>query len=144
VNRERTLVLIKPDAVERNLVGPIIKHFERSGINIRAIKMMKLDVATAQLLYKEHRGKPFYADLIEYMTSNAIVAMIVEGEDSIKRVREMIGSTNPVDASEGTIRRMYAISKQKNSIHASESRNTAYQELDCLFHSDLSVRSRAA
>ena len=144
MNRERTLVMIKPDAVERNLVGPIIKHFEKSGINIRAIKMMKLDVATAQQLYEEHRGKPFYDSLIEYMTSNAIVAMIVEGVDSIKRVRELIGSTNPIDACEGTIRRMYAISKQKNSIHASDSRHKAFRELECLFHSDLSLRSRAA
>ena len=130
---ERTLVLVKPDAVERNLVGPIIKHFEKSGIYVRAIKMMKLDKATAHSLYEEHFGKPFYDELINYMTSGPIVAMIVEGSDSVKRVRQLIGCTNPHEAEEGTIRKLYAISKQKNAVHASDSPTKAVRELEYIF-----------
>ncbi|MFH1222955.1 MAG: nucleoside-diphosphate kinase [Pseudomonadota bacterium] len=134
MRRERTLVIIKPDAVERNLVGSIVRHIERSGINVKAIKMTKLAVETGRRLYAEHKEKPFYNDLIEYMTSNAIAALIVEGEDGIKRVREIIGNTDPVKACEGSIRKLYAISKQKNAVHASGTRQQAYQELECIFH----------
>lgn len=134
MEQERTLVLIKPDAVERNLVGPIIKHFEKSGIYVRAIKMMKLSLDNAKELYSEHIGKPFFDEIVNYMTSGPIVAMIIEGEDSVKRVRQLIGKTNPEEAEEGTIRKCYAISKQMNSIHASDSPFSAVRELDCIFH----------
>jgi nucleoside-diphosphate kinase len=130
---ERTLVLVKPDAVERNLVGPIIKHFEKTGIYVRAIKMMKLDKVTAYALYEEHKNKSFYDELINYMTSGPIVAMIIEGRDSVRRVRDLIGNTNPIEAKEGTIRKLYATSKQKNAVHASDSPLNALKELECIF-----------
>jgi nucleoside-diphosphate kinase len=130
---ERTLVLVKPDAVERNLVGPIIKHFEKTGIYVRAIKMMKLDRPTAYAFYVEHKGKPFYEELIDYMTSGPIVAMIIEGRNSVRRVRELIGNTNPKEAEIGTIRKMYATSKQKNAVHASDSLIHAAQEMEYIF-----------
>jgi len=139
MDRERTLVLIKPDAVERNLVGPIIKHFEKNGIFVRAIKMTKLSIDKAKSLYAEHEGKPFYSDLLKYITSGPIVAVIIEGSDSVKRVRSLIGNTNPEEAEDGTIRRLYAISKQKNSVHASDSPNSAAKELDCIFNTRLAV-----
>jgi len=141
---ERTLVLIKPEAVEKNLVGPIIKHFEKSGIYVRAIKMMKMDKKTARDLYDEHVGKPFYEELVRYMTSGPIAALIVEGKDSVRRVRELIGSTNPSDAAEGTIRRMYATSKQKNAVHASDSPVNALKELECIFHIPGHARTQIA
>lgn len=131
---ERTLVLVKPEAVQQNLVGPIIKHLEKSGIYVRAIKMMKMDKKTAYALYEEHKGKPFYEELVSYMTSGPIAALIIEGKDSVSRVRELIGSTNPSDAAEGTIRKMYATSKQKNAVHASDSPVNAVKELECIFH----------
>ncbi len=134
MDQERTLVLIKPDAVERNLVGPIIKHFEKNGIVVRAIKMTKLSLDKAKTLYAEHEGKSFYEELIKYMTSGPIVAVIVEGANSVKRVRSLIGSTNPVEAEDGTLRKQYAISKQKNTVHASDSLFSAQRELDCVFH----------
>ena len=130
---ERTLVLVKPDAVERNLVGPIIKHFEKTGIYVRAIKMMKLSRETAYAFYEEHKDKSFYEELVDYMTSGPIVAMIIEGRNSVRKVRELIGNTNPVDAKEGTIRRMYATSKQKNAVHASDSPLSAEKELEYIF-----------
>ena len=141
---ERTLVLIKPEAVEKNLVGPIIKHFEKSGIYVRAIKMMRMDKMTAHALYEEHKGKPFYKDLVDYMTSGPVAALIIEGKDSVSRVRELIGSTNPNDAAEGTIRRMYATSKQKNAVHASDSPVNALKELECIFHIPGHARTQAA
>lgn len=139
MDQERTLVLIKPDAVERNLVGPIIKHFEKNGIVVRAIKMTKLTLEKARSLYAEHEGKPFYSDLIKYMTSGPIVAVIVEGANSVRRVRSLIGNTNPTEAEEGTIRKQYAISKQKNAVHASDSPYSAQRELDCFFHERIAV-----
>ena len=141
---ERTLVLIKPEAVEKNLVGPIIKHFEKSGIYVRAIKMMKMDRTTAHLLYDDHKGKPFYEELVNYMTSAPIAALIIEGQDSVRRVRELIGNTNPNEAAEGTIRRMYATSKQKNAVHASDSPVHALKELECIFHIPGNARIQAA
>jgi len=139
MDQERTLILIKPDAVERNLVGPIIKHFEKNGIVVRAIKMTKLTVDKAKTLYAEHEGKSFYEDLIKYMTSGPIVAVVVEGANSVKRVRSLIGSTNPAEAEDGTIRKQYAISKQKNTVHASDSSFSARRELDCVFHTEIAV-----
>lgn len=130
---ERTLVLVKPDAVERNLVGPIIKHFERTGIYVRAIKMMKLDRQTAYAFYAEHKDKSFYEELVDYMTSGPIVAMIIEGRNSVRKVRELIGNTNPKDAEAGTIRKMYATSKQKNAVHASDSLIHAEKEMEYIF-----------
>jgi nucleoside-diphosphate kinase len=141
---ERTLVLIKPEAVEKNLVGPIIKHFEKSGIYVRAIKMMKMDKKTAANLYDEHLGKPFYEELVNYMTSGPIAALIVEGKDSVRRVRDLIGCTNPIDAAEGTIRKMYATSKQKNAVHASDTPIHALKELECIFHIPGHARIQAA
>ena len=130
---ERTLVLVKPDAVERNLVCPIIKHFEKTGIYVRAIKMMKLDRKTAYAFYEEHKDKSFYEELVDYMTSGPIVAMIIEGRDSVKKVRELIGNTNPTEAKDGTIRKMYATSKQKNAVHASDYTMHAVKEMEYIF-----------
>ncbi len=130
---ERSLVIIKPDAVERGLVGQIIKHFEKASVHVKAIKIMKLERKKAEDFYAEHEGKPFFDELVSYIISAPIVAMIIEGDNCIAKVREIIGKTNPQEAEEGTIRRLYAMSKDKNSVHASDSKFAAVREVDCLF-----------
>ncbi|MEI6092591.1 MAG: nucleoside-diphosphate kinase [bacterium] len=134
---ERSLIIIKPDAVERGLVGQIIKHFEKTSIHIKAIKIMKLDKKKAEDFYAEHEGKSFFEELVSYIISAPIVAMIIEGENCVEKARKIIGKTNPLEADEGTIRKMYAISRDKNSIHASDSRYAALRELGCLFDQDV-------
>ena len=132
---ERTLVIIKPDAVERGLVGEIIKHFENAGVHVRAIKIMTLDRARAEDFYTEHEGKPFFEELVSYITCAPIVAIIAEGQGCVEKVRKIIGDTDPVKAEQGSIRNLYAISKEVNSVHASDSGFAAYRELNCLFDS---------
>jgi nucleoside-diphosphate kinase len=136
---ERSLVIIKPDAVERGLVGQIIKHFEKATVHVKAIKIMKLDRKKAEDFYAEHEGKSFFEELVSYITSGPIVAMIIEGEDCVAKAREIIGKTDPSEAKEGTIRKLYAVSQDKNSVHASDSRFAAFREVDCLFFNHVEV-----
>ena len=132
---EKTLVLIKPDAFLGQHTGNILKIYEENGLRIAAMKVLKMDEHLAALHYEEHIGRPYYADLVSFMTSGPIVAMVLEGEDAIKRVREINGKTDPKEAAEGTIRRLFAASKSRNAVHASDSPASAAREIKNFFSS---------
>ena len=130
---ERTLVIIKPNGVQRELVGQLISRFERRGLKITALKMTTVDNDTACRHYREHEGKPFFDDLISFITSAPSVIMILEGERAVSLVRRMVGDTDPAEASPGTIRGDYATTVGHNMIHASDSRESAYREIGLFF-----------
>ena len=132
-NMERTLVLLKPDALERNLIGEIISRFERKGLKIVAMKMIKMDEELVNSHYSKYVDKPFFPMLKKFMTSKPIVCMVLEGLDAIKVVRLMVGSTNGREASPGTIRGDFGMSISKNLIHASDSPETAKEEISRFF-----------
>mgnify|MGYP001772503757 FL=1 len=133
---QRTFVMIKPDGVRRNLVGEIISRFEKRGLKIIGMKMVKIDRSTAEKLYEEHKGKSFFEDLINYITSGPVVCMVIEGEDVVSVVRKMIGNTDPKEAPPGTIRGDYALSKAENVIHASDSEEKAKREISLFFREE--------
>ncbi|BBD71636.1 nucleoside-diphosphate kinase [Sulfodiicoccus acidiphilus] len=130
---QRTFVMIKPDGVRRGLIGEIISRFEKRGLNIVQLKMDKLDRNRAERLYAEHKGKPFFEELVSYVTSGPVVAMLVEGDDVVSVVRRMIGATDPKEASPGTIRGDLALSKSENVIHASDSPEKVAYESSVFF-----------
>ncbi len=130
---ERTLVMIKPDGVSRNLMGKIIGIFEEKGLKVVALKKVKLSKAQAQAFYIVHKGKPFYEELTDYMSSGPVVALVLEGEEAIKRVREIMGATDPKEAEEGTIRKLYALDKGRNTVHGSDSPESAQKEISFFF-----------
>ncbi len=130
---ERTLVLVKPDGVERRLSGEIIARFERRGLKIVALKLCRMTREMAERHYAEHAGKPFFAGLVEFITSGPIVAMIVEGENAIKAVRTMMGATNPLDSMPGTIRGDFALTMSNNVIHGSDGPESAAREMTTFF-----------
>ena len=130
---ERTLVLVKPDGVERSLIGEIISRFEKRGLMIVAMKMLTVSHALASEHYKVHQGKPFYEGLLKYITSGPVVAMVLEGPDAIKSVRQTIGSTNPLEAAPGTIRHDLALTTSRNLTHASDSPENAEIEINIWF-----------
>ncbi|MFN3406980.1 MAG: nucleoside-diphosphate kinase [Caldimicrobium sp.] len=130
---EKTLVMIKPDGVERNLIGKIISIFEEAGLKVVAIKKVRLSKEQAKAFYIVHKERPFYEDLTNYMSSGPIVAMVLEGETAIKRVREIMGATDPKEAKEGTIRKLYGIDKEKNTVHGSDSPESAQKEIPFFF-----------
>lgn len=130
---ERTFSIIKPDAVERNLIGEIYHRFESAGFKIIAAKMVHLNQEQAGGFYAEHEGKPFYADLIEFMTSGPIMVQVLEGDNAILRYRELMGKTNPEEAACGTIRADYAVSMRLNSVHGSDSPASAAREIAYFF-----------
>jgi nucleoside-diphosphate kinase len=130
---ERTLVLIKPDGVARNLVGEVISRIERKGLRIIALELRTLDRATAQAHYAEHAQKPFFADLVDFITSGPLVAAVVEGPDAIVAWRAMMGATNPVSAAPGTIRGDLATVMQENVTHGSDSAQSAAREVALFF-----------
>ncbi len=133
--KQRTLVLLKPDAVNRRLMGEIIGRFEKKGLKIVAMKMLWMDKKMAEKHYEVHRGKPFYESLIDYITSAPIVAMVLEGDNAIAVVRKMMGKTNGQEADLGTIRGDYSMSVQNNLVHGSDSEENAKKEIS-LFFSD--------
>ncbi len=133
---ERTLVLVKPDGVERGLVGEVISRFERKGFKIKALKMLKMTREMAEDFYSVHREKPFFQDLVEFITSGPIVAMILEGDSAIDVVRLMIGATDGRKAQPGTIRGDYALSIQNNIVHASDSQESFQREYKIVFSED--------
>jgi len=133
---ERTFVMIKPDGVQRRLVGKIIERFERAGMKIIAMKFLSVSDEMAERHYAVHKEKPFYEGLIEYITSGPVVAMVLEGNNAIDRVRAMVGSTNPSEAMPGTIRGDYAQETRKNIVHASDSKETAEHEIELWFSPD--------
>ena len=130
---DRTLALIKPDAVERNLIGNIITVIENDGFTIKDMKLMKMTVPVAKKFYACHEGKPFFEKLIKYMTSGKIVALVIEKNDAVTSYRDLIGSTDPQTANEGTIRKLYAIDKSYNSVHGSDSDENASKEISIIF-----------
>ena len=130
---ERTLVLIKPDGVQRGLIGEIIARFERRGLRLVGMKFMQISRELAARHYGEHEGKPFYAGLIDYITSGPVVAMVWEGQQAIRIVRDMMGSTRPVEAAPGTIRGDYALEVGRNIVHGSDGEESALREIDLFF-----------
>jgi len=131
---EQTLSIIKPDAVERNLEGEIISLFKKNRLKILKSKKVKITKSEAEEFYKIHQTKPFYSDLCNYLSSGPIVVMILEGEDAIVKNREIMGATDPLKAKEGTLRKMYGISIDKNSVHGSDSKENAKIEIDFFFN----------
>ena len=130
---EQTLSIIKPDAVERNLENEIKEMFKRTGFNIHKEKKIHITKSEAEQFYKVHETKPFYNDLCAYLSSGPIVVMILEHENAVLRNRDLMGATNPEDAEEGTIRKKYGISIDKNSVHGSDSVENAKIEIDFFF-----------
>lgn len=130
---ERTYVMIKPDGVQRNLVGEILARFEKKGFKIAAMKMLQLTREIAEKHYAEHIGKPFFESLAEYITSGPVVAIVLEGKEVVATVRTMNGATNPLNAVPGTVRGDYAIEVGKNVIHASDSVESAAREIGIYF-----------
>ncbi len=130
---ERTLVLIKPDGVARNLIGEVLSRIERKGLRIVALELRTLDRATAEAHYGEHVAKPFFADLVDFITSGPLVAAVLEGPDAIAQWRAMMGATNPVTAAPGTIRGDLATVMQENVTHGSDSPESAAREVALFF-----------
>jgi nucleoside-diphosphate kinase len=130
---ERTLVLCKPDAVERGLVGEIVGRIERKGLRIVALELRRLDPDTAKHHYAEHAGKPFFDDLVSFITRSPLVAMVVEGPEAWKVLRTMMGSTNPREAAPGTIRGDHAIELTENLVHGSDGPESAAREIALFF-----------
>ena len=130
---DRTLILIKPDAFARNLTGEIIARFERKGLRIAALKHMTVTEDLAKQHYAEHDGKPFFGELVEFITSGPLVAMILEGDEAVKAARQVIGATNPLEATTGSIRGDFAIEVGKNMVHGSDSPESAEREANLFF-----------
>ncbi|MCW9717076.1 nucleoside-diphosphate kinase [Avibacterium sp. 21-599] len=130
---ERTLSIIKPDAVERNLIGKILNRLESEGFRIIAMKMVHLTQTQAEGFYAEHQGKPFFTDLVDYMTSAPVVVSVLEKENAIKNYRTLMGATDPEKAEEGTIRKQFALSQQQNCVHGSDSPESAAREIAYFF-----------
>ena len=130
---EKTLSIIKPDAVERNLEKNIKEFFVKNNLKISETKKVKISKEEAEEFYKVHQTKPFYNDLCNYLSSGPIVVMILEGEDAILKNRELMGATDPSKANDGSLRKMYGISIDKNSVHGSDSKENAKLEIDFFF-----------
>ena len=130
---EKTLVLIKPDAFGKNHSGDILKIYEDAGFKIIAAKVMRMTEALAAKHYVEHIGRPYYPALVEFMTATPIMALVLSGDNVIKKVRELNGATNPAEAAEGTIRKLFAENKTKNAVHASDSEASAAREIPIFF-----------
>jgi nucleoside-diphosphate kinase len=130
-----TLAIIKPDAVSAGNAGRILAHLEKAGFGVRALKLVRLDEAQAGAFYEVHRERPFYGELVEFMTSGPVIPMVLEAEDAVPRLRETIGATDPAEAAEGTVRKLYAESKGRNAIHASDSDENAAKEIAFFFSS---------
>ncbi len=130
---DQTLAIIKPDAVQRNLTGRILSHLEEAGFRIRAIRSLRLTDAQARAFYAVHEDRPFYGSLVSFMTSGPVFPVLLERDDAIPTLRATIGATDPAEAEEGTVRALFAESKERNSIHASDSPENAAQEIRFFF-----------
>ncbi len=131
---QQTLSIIKPDAVERNLTGAILKMIQESGLKVKAMKMIQLTKEQAQGFYAVHKERPFFDSLCEFMISGPVVVSVLEGEDAIAKYRALMGATNPANAEEGTIRKQYALDVEKNSVHGSDAPETAAVEISYYFN----------
>ena len=130
---DRTLILVKPDAFARGLTGEIIARFERKGLKIVALKHMQVTEDLAKRHYAEHDGKPFFGELVDFITSGPLVAMVLEGIDAVKAARQVIGATNPIEAAPGSIRGDFALEVGKNMVHGSDSNESAQREANLFF-----------
>lgn len=133
---QRTLVLLKPDAIQRGLIGNIVSRLERRGMRFVAMKLMKVTEELARRHYGDHVGKPFFEGLVRFITSSPIVAMVVEGENAVELIRTTMGATNPRDAAPGTIRGDLAVSIGPNLVHGSDSEESAAKEIDLFFSAE--------
>lgn len=140
---ERTLIILKPDAVQRGLTGELIKRFENRGLKVVALKMMQVDRELAERHYEVHRSRPFFPGLVDYIISSPVVALALEGKNAVKAARQTIGATNPLDAAPGTIRGDFAMEIGRNLVHGSDSDENAANELSLWFsESDYAPHSR--
>ncbi|HEY2956377.1 MAG TPA: nucleoside-diphosphate kinase [Candidatus Eisenbacteria bacterium] len=130
---ERTLLIVKPDAVERNLIGRILAHVEERGFRIVEARTARLEREQCQEFYAEHKARPFFGDLVEYMTSGPVMLACLERANAIAMLREVVGATDPAQAAAGTVRKLYGESKQRNSVHASDSPASSERELKLFF-----------
>ena len=130
---DRTLILVKPDAFARNLTGEIISRFERKGLRIVALRYMTMDTQLAERHYAEHEGKPFFGELVSFITSGPLVAMVLEGDEAVRAARQVIGATNPLEAAPGSIRGDFAIEVGQNMVHGSDSAESAEREATLFF-----------
>ena len=133
---ERTLSIIKPDAVAKNNIGEIYRHFEQAGLRIVAARLLHMSRKQAEEFYAVHKGKPFYGDLVNFMISGPVMVQVLEGDNAIARNREIMGATNPREAAAGTIRADFATSAQENAVHGSDGSDTAKTEIDFFFTDD--------
>ncbi len=133
---ERTLSIIKPDAVAKDVIGEIYSRFEQAGLKIIAARMQQMTTVQAQEFYAVHKGRPFFSALVEFMTSGPVMIQVLEGENAISRNRELMGATNPAEAAPGTIRADFAESIDANAVHGSDASETAQVEIACFFSQD--------
>jgi len=133
---QKSFVMMKPDAVQRRLMGKILSRFEEKGLQIVAVKLMQIDEELAKTHYGEHAEKPFFPSLVEYITSSPSLAMVIEGEEAITTIRKLVGATNPLEADLGTIRGDYGMDTGRNIIHASDSPASAEREIGLFFNED--------
>lgn len=131
---ERTLCMIKPDGVERNLIGAVLARIEAAGLRIVALRKLRLSKPQAEGFYAVHRQRPFFQSLVDYMSSGSIVAAVLEGDNAIARWRDLMGATNPANAAEGTIRKDFALDVERNTVHGSDAPETAAQEIPYFFN----------
>lgn len=133
---ERTFVMVKPDGVQRGFIGEVVSRIEKKGLKIIAMKMLRINERVAERHYSEHRDKPFFKSLVNYITSGPVVAMVVEGKDAVSVVRRLVGKTNPTEADPGTIRGDLAMDIGRNIVHASDSLESAGREIGIFFSKD--------
>ena len=136
MSKERTLSIIKPDAVSKNVIGKIVSRFEDNGLKIVAAKLIQLDDALASGFYAEHEGRPFFNDLKDFMTSGPVFVQVLEGENAVQKNRDLMGSTDPKEAASGTIRADFAKSIDANAVHGSDSIESAKREIEYFFNTE--------
>ena len=136
---ERTLFIVKPDAMERNMAGQILAHVEGAGFRLVHARIANLTRAQAEGFYAEHKERPFFGDLVAYMISGPVLLTALEREDAVKKLREVVGATDPAQAAEGTVRKKFGVDKQRNSVHASDSTTSADREIRFFFDKELAT-----
>jgi nucleoside-diphosphate kinase len=133
MTQQKTLVLVKPDGVRKHLIGEVISRFERRGLTVSALKLMKISEAQAKFHYAEHDGKPFFGELVSFITGGPVAAMVISGDNAIKAVRGLMGATNPLDSVPGSIRGDFALDIGENIVHGSDSEESAAREIKNFF-----------